>query len=111
MCSRGAWLDLSCRIAATPPDVKLTVQRAPASWVALLLYMGCEVESVRKVFETDGLALNCVNRLKMAAQFGTLTRTEVEIMCTTRPETIDGLWKLDNEWPKSKRLLAIPEQR
>ena len=66
---------------------------------------------MRKVFETDGLALNCVNRLKMAAQFGTLTRTEVEIMCTTRPETIDGLWKLDNEWPKSKRLLAIPEQR
>jgi hypothetical protein len=32
-------------------------------------------------------------------------------MCTARPETIDGLWKLDNEWPKSKRLLAIPEQR
>ena len=31
-------------------------------------------------------------------------------MCTARPETIDGLWKLDNEWPKSKRLLAIPEQ-
>jgi predicted RNA-binding protein len=66
---------------------------------------------VCKVFKTDGLALNCVNRLKMAAQFGTLTRTEVEIMCTTRPETIDGLWKLNNEWHKSKRLLAIPEQR
>ena len=32
-------------------------------------------------------------------------------MCTARPETIDRLWKLDNEWPKSKRLLAIPEQR
>jgi hypothetical protein len=32
-------------------------------------------------------------------------------MCTARAETIDGLWKLDNEWPKSKRLLAIPEQR
>ena len=49
---------------------------------------GDHAESMRKVFETDGLALNCVNRLKMAAQFGPLTRTEVEIMCTTRPETI-----------------------
>ena len=48
--------------------------------------MGCEVESVRKVFEADELALNCVNRLKMAAQFGILTRTEVGIMRTTHPE-------------------------
>ena len=32
-------------------------------------------------------------------------------MCTARPETIDRLWKLDNEWPKSKRLLAISEPR
>ena len=32
-------------------------------------------------------------------------------MCTARPETIDRIGKLDNEWPKSKRLLAIPEQR
>lgn len=74
----------------------------------LLLYFvhGCEVESVRKVFETDGLALDCVNRLKMAPQFGTLTRTEVEIMRTTHPR--DNR-RLDNEWPKSKRLLAIPD--
>ena len=48
------------------------------------------IEHCHKVFEADGLALDCVNRLKMAAQFGILTRTEFEIMRTTHPETIDG---------------------
>ena len=76
-----------------------------------ILYMDARLSPCAKCLRQMGLALDCANRLKMAAQFATLNSHRSEIMCTARPETIDGLWKLDNEWPKSKCLLAIPEQR
>jgi len=59
----------------------------PASWVALVRYIGATVSSSTKYFKEDeGIIISYTKHL---------TRHFVSVMCCHRPETVDFLWKLD----------------
>ena len=73
--------------------------------------MDARLSPCAKCLRQMGLALDCANRLKMAAQFATLNSHRSRDYVHRTPRDNRLLRKLDNEWPKSKRLLAIPEQR
>jgi hypothetical protein len=108
----GAWLDLFHSIALTPPEDTIEVLNPPASWVALLLYMNCTVTFPLNHFAEDQIPLSAVQELICLADSGSLRRSDIESMCTFRPETIDGLYKFDNEWGNRARALrAVREER
>lgn len=94
----GGYIKIFERIALAPANVVITVYNAPYSWVPLLYHLNCNVKSYRVFFEYD-------TRVKGALAGGSdwsepvvLDRSEVEILCSFRPETADALWKIDMQW-------------
>lgn len=77
------------------------VDNAPRCWVPLLYYLGASVNSMRWAFpEDDFIPFDSV--IEFGGKF---YRTEdprhmVEVFCAMRPELIDALWKIDNQWKK-----------
>jgi hypothetical protein len=69
----------------------LIVKNPPASWVPLLKYLRCEVDSPRVCFEHDRMVLKILDEEKF-------DRTSLEVLCGFRPETTDALWKVDMQW-------------
>lgn len=88
------YLEIFERIAKTPAHCKITVSHAPASWLPLLMHLNCMIVEPRcNYFAHDPLVYDAVwdggRRLD---------RTEVEVLCALRPETVDALWKCDAQW-------------
>jgi len=88
------YIDIFKRLATTPGHMMPLVSNAPWSWVPLLYYIGCAIESPRRVFE------HCYaveGAWTSAPSFN--DRTLIEVLCGFRPETVDALWKVDMQWP------------
>lgn len=101
----GAYLKVFHDIALVPADTPVNVISPPASWWPLLAYLNANISGpLQVVFEHDELMK------KMHDRVGTrLTRTLLEALCALRPELVDALWKLDNQW-SCFRATIFPKQ-
>lgn len=93
----GGYLEIFHDILKTiqEPD-PVVVVGAPWSWVALIRYMGAEVQRPVSFFGVaDQIAFSV---LRQASSPHLLTRSVIETLCALRPETIDALWKVDRQW-------------
>lgn len=77
-------------IAHIRGDEPVVVKDAPYSWLPLLYHLNCIILSAKQQFE------HCWMVKKL--DFRSLNRTEVEVLCGIRPETVDALWKCDMQW-------------
>lgn len=78
----------------------ITVHYAPWSWYPLLWHLNCNFGKMKLHFDHD---------VRVAYAIGAnleLDRTEVEVLCSFRPETADALWKCDMQW-----LLRVDRRR
>lgn len=76
------------------------VINAPRSWVPLLVYLGADVYSHKFHFVEDEFLPKNIFDMIYKAQTNDKFREYVEHVCALRPELVDALWKIDNQWYK-----------
>jgi hypothetical protein len=94
----GAYIKIFERIATAPANFKVTVINAPYSWVPLLYHLNCHIASYQVLFEYDARVKGALAGGSDWSEPVVLDRSEVEILCSFRPETADALWKIDMQW-------------
>lgn len=105
----GGWLDIFKTCATLPEEETLRVRGAPWSWVPLLWHLGAvHASPPREVFEQSCPLVKAVlSALPVSALPGdeifSITRTQLEVLCAFRPETVDALWKCDMQWKTGRK--------
>ena len=95
----GQWLEVFEQIAHAAPEIIIDVSRPPASWVPLLMWLGATVYSPRVHFlDSDPLAMRCLDIDESNIVTSVFSRTQVEVLSSWRPETVDALYKCDMQW-------------
>lgn len=91
----GSWLDIFKTVHSwRSKGKKVTVVDCPGSWVILFRYMGCSITGIRfGQFVNDSIGSYAVS-----LSTEQVNRTLVEVLSCFRPEVVDALWKIDNEW-------------
>ena len=94
----SGWLEIFKRVAES--ENSLTVKHCPVSWFPLMYYLGATIESTSTTFNEDRWILNVIPS----------NRQHLECLVTFRPETVDALWKSDNEW-NCQNLRMFPNEK
>lgn len=106
----GKWLDIFRTVATSPKPY--IIENCPASWLPLMEWLGACVESTRVQFVEDGWVkcLGTGGRTTFPMDGDGDFRAFVEWSCSIRPELVDALWKVDNEWEVSSPLVIRPRR-
>lgn len=80
-------------------DNKTFLGSCPHTWFILLNYLGVQVTHTKEIFPEDYLVKNVV--IDIQDKQLVLKRSDVESLCSLRPETNEALWRSDNIWKTS----------
>jgi len=103
----GGYIAFFKRIAETPRWQRIVVNNAPWSWVPLLRWLRCDIETPRAVFEHCDYVKGAMSE---ASANHAADRTLIEVLCGFRPETTDALWKADMEWQTDRADVDLPRK-
>lgn len=88
------------------PALSVSVTNVPWSWVAVLHYMGVHLDLDTAKLQFASCAL-CRGAIEGRGGVEMLTRADVDVLSTVRPETADSLWREDNVWLGKRRRLDL----
>lgn len=91
----GGWIKFFEQIATTSKYELVVCDDVPASWLPLLWYLHVDAFKPIRHFECDRFFDGVVPWEDYDEQ---LSRHELEVLCSFRPEVVDALWKVDAQW-------------
>lgn len=104
----NGYLAVFMQVARAPAEIEIVVKNPPWSWVPLLHYLGATLETPRLHFKhcdrVKGAFCAVVNEGRGSVpSIRALDRTDVEVLCSYRPECADALFKVDMQWKIDRR--------
>ena len=84
------WVEMFGLLASSTEP--MVVEGPPWTWVPLIVALGHVVETPIEHFRS------CAAVRTLWQEGLVTTRQDLEVVCGWRPETVDALWKCDNQW-------------
>jgi len=101
----GNYMQLFEDISKLPKGSKVVVCNVPASWAPVLFYLRADIQGpLTSKFASCPLVKGAIEG---RGKITYLTRADIEVLSTVRPECSDALWRIDNVWVPERRRLEL----